>query len=171
MNCRHDFIAIDVLETVLWGSLAREAYNIELVNCYHRSSEDLANEELWDYFTEQVDDSMLVNELITKLSSQSTEVHRDAAKTLRYLAKIDKENRVRIAEQGGIPFLINLLRSPDKKTQEHAITALMNLSLYQNNRGLIMRAGTDIYYTVALISLTKIPVYSQENPVPPKTLL
>lgn len=89
----------------------------------------------------EVDDSMLVNELITKLSSQSTEVHRDAAKTLRYLAKIDKENRVRIAEQGGIPFLINLLRSPDKKTQEHAITALMNLSLYQNNRGLIMRAG------------------------------
>ncbi|KAG0580512.1 hypothetical protein KC19_4G178900 [Ceratodon purpureus] len=101
---------------------------------------------------EKVDDSTLINELITKLSSRSTKVHRDAAKTIRYFAKVNKENRVRIAEQGGIPFLINLLRSPDKETQEHAITALMNLSLHQNNRGLIMRAGAidDIVHVVKL---------------------
>lgn len=83
-----------------------------------------------------------MNELITKLSSRRTEVQRDAAKTIRCLAKMNSENRVCIAEQGGIPFLIDLLRSSDKMTQEHAITALMNLSLQQSNRVLIMRAGT-----------------------------
>lgn len=134
------------------------------------STEDLGNEEFCYCFTGQVDESTLVNELITKLASRSIEVHRDAAKTIRYLAKISKENRVCIAERGGIPFLINLLRSPDKETQEHAITALMNLSLHQNNRGLIMRAGTHIHYTLVIL-LTQIPVYSQQNPFPIKTLL
>jgi hypothetical protein len=89
----------------------------------------------------QVDVSKLVIELIKDLSSRRTEVHRDAANQLRCLAKMNSENRCSIAEHGGIPFLASLLRSSDKMTQEHAITALMNLSLQESNRALIMRAG------------------------------
>ena len=96
---------------------------------------------------EQVEVSTLVSELITKLSSRRTEVHRDAANHIRCLAKMNSENRVRIAQKGGIPFLHNHLRSTDRMTQEYAITALMNLSLEESNRGLIMRAGSTIMRT------------------------
>lgn len=83
-------------------------------------------------------------ELIRDLSSRRTEVHRDAANQLRCLAKMNSENRLCIAKHGGIPLLASLLRSTDKMTQEHAITALMNLSLQESNRVLIMRAGMHV---------------------------
>ncbi|CAN1337141.1 U-box domain-containing protein 4 [Linum perenne] len=51
------------------------------------------------------------------------------------------DNRALIGESGAIPALIPLLRSTDPWTQEHAVTALLNLSLHEGNKDLITNAG------------------------------
>lgn len=86
-------------------------------------------------------DKANIDDLIAKLSSSQCEVQRDAAGELRLLAKRNVEHRICIAEQGAIPLLVNLLVSYDRRTQEHAVTALLNLSINDNNKGLIMAAG------------------------------
>jgi len=43
-----------------------------------------------------------------------------------------------IAEAGAIPRLVDLLYTPDAGTQEHAVTALLNLSIYADNKERIM---------------------------------
>lgn len=43
-----------------------------------------------------------------------------------------------IAEAGAIPLLVGLLFSTDSRTQEHAVTALLNLSICQDNKGCII---------------------------------
>lgn len=76
-----------------------------------------------------------------KLSSESPDHQRAAAGELRLLAKRNVDNRICIAEAGVIPLLVDLLSSPDPRTQEHAVTALLNLSIYENNKGPIVNAG------------------------------
>lgn len=95
------------------------------VNC---SPEDIAN----------------IDDLIKKLSSDDISVQREAAGELRLLAKRNVEHRICVAEQGAIPLLIKLLTSSDRKTQEHAVTALLNLSINHHNKGQIVIAGTDL---------------------------
>ncbi|RYR46074.1 hypothetical protein Ahy_A07g031826 isoform F [Arachis hypogaea] len=51
------------------------------------------------------------------------------------------DNRRIIAEVGAIPFLVTLLGSHDPRIQEHAVTAMFNLSIYDNNKVLLMSAG------------------------------
>ncbi|CAJ2645269.1 unnamed protein product [Trifolium pratense] len=46
-----------------------------------------------------------------------------------------------IAEVGAMPLLVDLLSSADPRTQEHAVTALLNLSINENNKGTIVNAG------------------------------
>lgn len=87
------------------------------------------------------EDKAAIDELITKLSCSIPDVQRDAACELRLRAKKNVDHRICIAEQGAIPPLVGLLRSPDQKTQEHAVTALLNLSINENNKGLIASAG------------------------------
>ncbi|CAI9773176.1 unnamed protein product [Fraxinus pennsylvanica] len=75
------------------------------------------------------------------LQSSSIAARRLAAAKLRILAKNRADNRELIGESGAVPALIPLLRCSDPWTQEHAVTALLNLSLHENNKSLITNAG------------------------------
>ncbi|CAJ1933106.1 unnamed protein product [Sphenostylis stenocarpa] len=82
-----------------------------------------------------------IDSLLQKLTSGSPEDQRSAAGEIRLLAKRNADNRVAIAEAGAIPLLVGLLSVPDSRTQEHAVTALLNLSIYENNKGSIVSSG------------------------------
>ncbi|KAK4764472.1 hypothetical protein SAY87_013910 [Trapa incisa] len=82
-----------------------------------------------------------IEPLLNKLSSASLEEQRSAAGELRLLAKRNADNRVAIAKAGAIPLLIRLLSTPDSRTQEHAVTALLNLSICDDNKGAIVSHG------------------------------
>ncbi|MCO5614182.1 hypothetical protein L7F22_068463 [Adiantum nelumboides] len=79
--------------------------------------------------------------LIGKLATGSLDIQRHVTCELRLLTKCGIENRICIAEAGAIPFLVPLLTSPDERTQENAVTAMLNLSICENNKSLIMAAG------------------------------
>ncbi|CAL1361316.1 unnamed protein product [Linum trigynum] len=79
--------------------------------------------------------------LLQKLTSGTPEDQRSAAGEVRLLAKRNADNRVAIAEAGAIPLLVGLLSVPDSRTQEHAVTALLNLSICEDNKGSIILAG------------------------------
>ncbi|KAJ0668438.1 putative armadillo-like helical protein [Helianthus annuus] len=78
---------------------------------------------------------------VDSLSSSSVAVKRSAAAKIRLLAKNRADNRALIGESGAVPALIPLLRCVDPCTQEHAVTALLNLSLLDDNKPLIAGAG------------------------------
>uniref|UniRef100_A0A0D6QWD0 RING-type E3 ubiquitin transferase n=1 Tax=Araucaria cunninghamii TaxID=56994 RepID=A0A0D6QWD0_ARACU len=78
--------------------------------------------------------------LVEKLTTGTAEVKKQVAYELRLLAKCGMDNRACIAEAGAIPLLVPLLASEDAKTQENAVTALLNLSIFHNNKALIMEA-------------------------------
>ncbi|KAL5729747.1 hypothetical protein ACHQM5_002650 [Ranunculus cassubicifolius] len=75
------------------------------------------------------------------LQSPSTDIKRSAAAKLRFLAKNRSENRAVIGESGAVAALISLLRCSDPWTQEHAVTALFNLSLHEENKSVITDSG------------------------------
>ncbi|XP_024968508.1 U-box domain-containing protein 13-like isoform X2 [Cynara cardunculus var. scolymus] len=79
--------------------------------------------------------------LLRKLNSISPDDQRTAAGEIRLLAKRNADNRVAVAEAGAIPLLTNLLTAPDSRTQEHAVTALLNLSICEDNKGSIVSSG------------------------------
>lgn len=79
--------------------------------------------------------------LLRKLTSGNPEDQRSAAGEIRLLAKRNADNRVAIAEAGAIPLLVCLLSTPDSRTQEHAVTALLNLSICEDNKGSIVESG------------------------------
>ncbi|KAK9168071.1 hypothetical protein Syun_000211 [Stephania yunnanensis] len=79
--------------------------------------------------------------LVGKLATGSPEVQRQAAYEIRLLAKTGMDNRRIIAEAGAIPFLVTLLNANDLRIQENAVTALLNLSIFDNNKILIVAAG------------------------------
>lgn len=79
--------------------------------------------------------------LVGKLATGCPDIQRQAAYELRLLAKSGMDNRRIIAESGAIPFLMTLLDSRDPRIQENAVTALLNLSIHENNKILIMSAG------------------------------
>ncbi|KAH9609768.1 hypothetical protein KSS87_012758 [Heliosperma pusillum] len=82
-----------------------------------------------------------IEELLRKLHSGNPEDQRSAAGEIRLLAKRNADNRVAIAEAGAIPLLVHLLSIPDSRTQEHAVTALLNLSICDDNKGSIINSG------------------------------
>ncbi|KAI7744891.1 hypothetical protein M8C21_021128 [Ambrosia artemisiifolia] len=79
--------------------------------------------------------------LIRNLSSQSIEERRSALTKIRSLSKRSTDNRILLAEAGAIPILVSLLTSEDNITQENAVTSILNLSIHENNKGLIMLAN------------------------------
>ncbi|XWS53134.1 hypothetical protein CRYUN_Cryun11dG0131800 [Craigia yunnanensis] len=79
--------------------------------------------------------------LLCKLTSSNPEDQRMAAGEIRLLAKRNADNRVAIAEAGAIPLLVSLLSTPDSRIQEHAVTALLNLSICEDNKGSIISSG------------------------------
>ncbi|KAF8408722.1 hypothetical protein HHK36_004787 [Tetracentron sinense] len=82
----------------------------------------------------------LVRKLVEDLQSTSVDVQRDATAELRLLAKHNMDNRIVIANSGAISMLVSLLHSTDTKTQENAVTALLNLSINDNNKSAIANA-------------------------------
>lgn len=86
-------------------------------------------------------DQALVESLLKKLQSTQVEVQRAAAGELRLLAKVSTDNRVCIGKCGAIPLLVAALSSSDLKTQEHVVTALLNLSIHEGNKRAIVAAG------------------------------
>ncbi|KAL5569388.1 hypothetical protein UlMin_025963 [Ulmus minor] len=86
-------------------------------------------------------DKVAIASLLEKLANGNPEQQRAAAGELRLLAKRNADNRVCIAEAGAIPLLVELLSSTDPRTQEHAVTALLNLSINDINKGTIVKTG------------------------------
>lgn len=86
-------------------------------------------------------DRAAVEALLEKLANGDPEQQRAAAGELRLLAKRNADNRVCIADAGAIPLLVELLSSLDPRAQEHAVTALLNLSINESNKGTIVNAG------------------------------
>lgn len=82
-----------------------------------------------------------VKKLVEDLMSQSNEAQTTAAAELRLLAKHNMENRIIIGQSGAIAPLLSLLYSEVKLTQEHAVTALLNLSINDDNKAMIAEAG------------------------------
>ncbi|XP_071706470.1 U-box domain-containing protein 14-like [Rutidosis leptorrhynchoides] len=106
------------------GFLQRENFSTEII-------ENISPEDL----------QPTVKICVDSLSSSSVAVKRSAAAKLRLLAKNRSENRALIGESGAVPALIPLLRCSDPWTQEHAVTALLNLSIHDENKPLISDAG------------------------------
>ncbi|XP_059626628.1 U-box domain-containing protein 13-like [Cornus florida] len=79
-----------------------------------------------------------IETVLRKLKSGNPEDQRSAAGEIRLLAKRNADNRLAIAEAGAIPLLVGLLSTPDSRVQEHAVTALLNLSICENNKGSII---------------------------------
>lgn len=82
-----------------------------------------------------------VKQLVNDLKSPSNEIQTKSAEELRSLAKNNMENRVMIGQSGAIQPLLSLLHSNVKLTQEHAVTALLNLSINGNIKSMIAEAG------------------------------
>ena len=106
------------------GFLQRETFSTEII-------ESISPEDL----------QPTVKICVDGLQSPSIAVKRSAAAKLRLLAKNRSDNRALIGESGAVPALIPLLRCSDPWTQEHAVTALLNLSLHEGNKGVITNAG------------------------------
>ncbi|XP_068662125.1 U-box domain-containing protein 10-like [Aristolochia californica] len=90
---------------------------------------------------EMSEERAIIDGLVRKLSSRLIDDQRNAASEIRLLAKRSTDNRILIAEAGAIPLLVKLLSIDNLRTQENAVTALLNLSIYENNKGLITLAG------------------------------
>ncbi|KAK8952873.1 Protein spotted leaf 11 [Platanthera guangdongensis] len=82
-----------------------------------------------------------VADLILKLSSHCLEKQRSAAAELRRLTKGSSINRRCVAAAGAVPLLVTLLSKSDLSTQVHAVTALLNISILEENRELIVSSG------------------------------
>ncbi|KAK8494116.1 hypothetical protein V6N13_122218 [Hibiscus sabdariffa] len=125
--------------------------NIPLMECSSNASESEINskqnaaQKAVDHIstTKVAIDSvkMTAEFLVGKLAMGSLDIQRQAAYELRLLAKTGMDNRRIIAEAGAIPFLVTMLTSNDPRIQENAVTALLNLSIFNNNKILIMAAG------------------------------
>lgn len=82
-----------------------------------------------------------VDRLVEDLESPSNELQTEAASELRLLARHNVDNRAIIGKCGAIRPLISLLHADVKITQEHAVTALLNLSLDEENKARIAEQG------------------------------
>ncbi|KAL8192150.1 hypothetical protein R6Q57_028012 [Mikania cordata] len=76
--------------------------------------------------------------LIQQLENGSDCGKAIATREIRFLAKTGRENRGFIAESGVIPHLKILLSSHSPIAQENAVTAILNLSIYEKNKTRIM---------------------------------
>lgn len=91
--------------------------------------------------SDELTTSSQASRLIEDLHSQSIETQTTAAEELRLLTKHNRENRTIVGQCGAAMPLLSLLYSDMKVTQEHAVTALLNLSINEDNKALIMEAG------------------------------
>lgn len=107
-------------------------------NCNYSRSQSFA---FSDSGCDELTTTSHVNKLVEDLKSHSHEVQTEAAAELRFLAKNNPDNRAIIGQSGAIGPLLLLLNSKMKLTQEHAVTALLNLSINEENKAMIAKAG------------------------------
>ena len=81
--------------------------------------------------------------LVSTLRDGDAEVEklREAVANIRMAVKNNPENKARLLAAGGIDALVKTLKSKDTATVEHAVTALLNLSLTEGVEPLITTAG------------------------------
>lgn len=87
------------------------------------------------------DNDDLIRQLVSDLDSCSIDEQKQAAMEIRLLAKNKPENRIKIARAGAIKPLISLIASSDPQLQEHGVTAILNISLCDENKGLLASSG------------------------------
>lgn len=75
-----------------------------------------------------------MEESVENLKSNSVNIQREATAQLVRFAKQNMENRILIAESGGIIWLVNLLHSPDPEIQQNAVTTLLYLAINHDNK-------------------------------------
>ncbi|KAH9331870.1 hypothetical protein KI387_003978, partial [Taxus chinensis] len=84
--------------------------------------------------------SVLVDKLSDKKKRQLQQ--REAVRELRALTRKKSSHRAYVAQETeAIPALIPLLLSLDSETQEHAVTTLLNLSIHDANKKVIVEQG------------------------------
>ncbi|KAL9674502.1 hypothetical protein QQ045_030774 [Rhodiola kirilowii] len=107
----------------------------------------------------------LKQEISALVQSLSSTCHLDAKRKsismLRKLSKENPENRVVIANCGGIPPLVQHLSYPESKIQEETVTALLNLSIDETNKRLIGTEGA-IPFIIKILQTGTTPE-AQEN--------
>ncbi|CAN6975416.1 unnamed protein product [Brassica rapa subsp. trilocularis] len=104
-----------------------------------------------------------VSILVKFLADGSSEAGQTiAAREIRLLAKTGKDNRSFIAEAGAIPHLRRLLKSENAIAQENSVTAMLNLSIYEKNKSLIMEED-DCLECIVSVLLSGLTVEAQEN--------
>ena len=108
-----------------------EHNNFKLPKIYTSSSQETSSTESQEE----------IPSLVESLSSINLEEQRKAVERIRMLSKESPENRILVAEHGGIPPLVQILSYPDSKIKEHAVTALLNLSIDEGNKKLISQEG------------------------------
>ncbi|XP_060214644.1 U-box domain-containing protein 11-like isoform X1 [Lycium barbarum] len=81
-----------------------------------------------------------IEAIVRNLSSRSVDDCRAAVAEIRSLSRRSTENRILISEAGAIPVLVKLLTSEDRQIQENSVTAILNLSIFDDNKGIIMLA-------------------------------
>lgn len=89
--------------------------------------------------------------LAQKLESGSEIAKVIAAREIRLLAKTGKDNRALMAEAGVISYLKSLLLSSNAVAQENSVTALLNLSIYDKNKSLIINEEGCLGYVVQVL--------------------
>ncbi|KAI3460962.1 hypothetical protein Pfo_017625 [Paulownia fortunei] len=94
-----------------------------------------------DSWSNELTTTSHVEKLIKNLKSASTELQTTAAGEIRFLAKYNMENRFIISQCGAIAPLISLLHSDVELIQEHAVTALLNLSINEKIKARIAEEG------------------------------
>ncbi|KAJ4916815.1 U-box domain-containing protein 17 [Raphanus sativus] len=92
----------------------------------------------------------------------SEEAQTVAAREIRLLAKTGKDNRAFIAEAGAIPHLRRLLESENAIAQENSVTAMLNLSIHEKNKSMIMEEE-DCLECIVNVLVSGITVEAQEN--------
>lgn len=117
-----------------------------IVQWCEKNSYDLPKKEVCD--EPDIASSPLAEEIsssVHNLYSPHVNVQREAIFRIRVLSKVSPDSRILFANSGGIPPLIALLSSSsyadDYGTQQHIVTALLNLSLDESNKKLIAREG------------------------------
>ena len=89
-------------------------------------------------------DDYVIEQLVSDLQSSSIDDQKLAAMELRLLAKNKPENQMKIAQVGAIKPLISLISSIDPQLQEYGVTAILNLSLCDENKERLVRCcGTE----------------------------
>ncbi|GJP64015.1 hypothetical protein CLOP_g21049 [Closterium sp. NIES-67] len=82
-----------------------------------------------------------MNPMVEALNFGSGVDRRAAVRDIRAAIKGCPENKAQLVQLGGIEPLVEVIESDDLEAAEHAVAALMNLSLHWNASGEIVRAG------------------------------